>query len=168
MSHTRLAILRNIKSMLRARNKTLPNPTMLNNNGIQIHGGLVLEFFTTIPDGVQGVLVMDAHSTKPMFVIPIEYPIFVRNDGILAILVENNSFYNRVRTKPIQDLEGNQYNGFKAIPTNHGAKKLVVVGFNVEILVNLLSKTHLHNIVTIKSIPPNLRRDLLEPPRGVK
>jgi hypothetical protein len=124
MNHARLATLVNIKSMLGVRNKTLPNPTVLNNSGIQIHGGIVFKFFTVVPNGVQGVPMMDAHSTRSTFVIPVRYPIFVRNDGILAILVENNSFYNIVRIEPIQALEGNQYNGFKTILINHGAINL--------------------------------------------
>jgi len=71
MNHTRLTTLVNIKSMLGARNKTLPNPIVLNNSGIQIHGGLVFKFFIVVPNGVQGVPMMDAHSTISTFVTPV-------------------------------------------------------------------------------------------------
>jgi hypothetical protein len=32
--------------------------------------------------------------------------------------------------------------------------------------VNLFSKTHIHNVITIKWVPPNLEGNPLEPPRG--
>jgi hypothetical protein len=37
LSHTRLATLRSIEFVPKARNKALPDPTSLNNSGIQIH-----------------------------------------------------------------------------------------------------------------------------------
>jgi hypothetical protein len=36
----------------------------------------------------------------------------------------------------------------------------------MRILVNLLSRTPLHNIITIKYVPPYLRGDPLNPPKG--
>jgi hypothetical protein len=93
ISHTRLATLKSIESMLGARNRRLPNPTVLNNSGIQIHRGLVLQFSTTILNGVQGVFVTTAHSTKSMIVIMVRYLVFVRNDGILIIVIEIYFFY---------------------------------------------------------------------------
>jgi hypothetical protein len=78
--------------MSRVRNIALPNPTLLNNRGIQIHGGLVPQFFTIIINGVQGVLMTIAHPTKFMPMTLVEYLVFVTNDGILAILVENGFF----------------------------------------------------------------------------
>jgi hypothetical protein len=52
LSHTRLVTLKSTKFVPRARNKTLPNPTTLNNSGIQIHERLVSQFFTTFINGV--------------------------------------------------------------------------------------------------------------------
>jgi hypothetical protein len=97
----------------------------------------------------------------PIFMpmIMIGYPIFVRNDEILLELIQHGSFYNKVYIKPIEILEGNHSSGFKIILINFGAKKSVVINLVLEVLVNLLSKTHFHNIVTIKSIPPNLGGD---------
>jgi hypothetical protein len=51
LNHTRLATFKSTKSMLGARNRVLPKSTTLNNNGIQIHGGLIPHFFTTITNG---------------------------------------------------------------------------------------------------------------------
>jgi hypothetical protein len=39
LNHIKLATLENTKSILGIRNRTLPDPTTLNNNGIQTHGG---------------------------------------------------------------------------------------------------------------------------------
>jgi len=95
--------------------KDLPNSTILNNNGIQIYGRLILHFFITIIDGVQGVHATIAHSTRFVFITLIGYPIFIRNEGIHAWLVENNYFYNIVHVELVEILEGNQYNDFKTI-----------------------------------------------------
>jgi hypothetical protein len=70
--------------MLGANNRVLPDSTTLNNSAIQIHGRLVLHFFTTITNGVQGVPMMTAHSTRNVLITLISYPISVRNEGILA------------------------------------------------------------------------------------
>jgi hypothetical protein len=51
-SLTRLATFISAKSMFGARNRTLLDPTSLNNSGIQIHGQFIPQFFTTINDGV--------------------------------------------------------------------------------------------------------------------
>jgi hypothetical protein len=48
-----------------------------------------------------------------------------------------------------------------------GARKFVIVDHDVELLMNLFSKTPFHCAVTIKSIPPNLGRDPLKPLRGI-
>jgi prolipoprotein diacylglyceryltransferase len=64
LNHTKLATFRNIESMLGARNRILLEFTKLNNNGIQIHGGLVLHILTIITNGVQRVFMMTTHSTR--------------------------------------------------------------------------------------------------------
>jgi hypothetical protein len=116
-----------------------------------------------IIDGMQVVLMMVAHPTTSMLVTLIGYPISVRNDGILTIQVENNSFYNKINTKPIEALEANHYNGFKVLPLSFGAIKPIVVNPNVEMPMNLLSITPFHSIITTKFVPPDLRGDHLEP-----
>jgi len=93
------------------------------------------------------------------------YPISIKNDGIPIILFENSCFYNRIRTKIVEALEKNQYNGFNAIPVCSGAKEFVIVDLNVKTLMNLLSKTPFHNIVTTKYVPPDPRGDPPKPPR---
>jgi hypothetical protein len=52
-----------------------------------------------------------------------KYSISVRNDEILAELVEHGFFYNKIRIKPIETLEGNHSSGFKLILINFGARK---------------------------------------------
>jgi putative ribosome biogenesis GTPase RsgA len=48
-------------------------------------------------NGVQGIIVMATHPNKFVLMILARYLVFTRNDGILAILVENSYFYNRVQ-----------------------------------------------------------------------
>ncbi len=86
---------------------------------------------------------------------------FVKNDEIFGILVENGSLYNRVHIELIKNLERNHFNVFKAIPISFGARKLVVVNLDVKVLVNLISITSFHNVVIIKIIPLNPRGDPL-------
>jgi hypothetical protein len=88
----------------------------------------------------------------------VEYLIFVKNDGILVVLVENGFFYNRVHTKHVEALKGNQYKGFKIIPVNASARKSRIIYLDAKIPVNLLIRTPFQNIITIKSIPPNPKR----------
>jgi hypothetical protein len=64
LSHTRLTTFRSIEFVFGARNKTLHNPTTLNNSGIQIHGGPILHFLTVVIDQVQIVHVTITHPTK--------------------------------------------------------------------------------------------------------
>jgi len=64
LNHTRLTTFRSTESMLGTRNIILLESTTLNNNGIQIHGGLILHFLTIITNGVQGVLMMTTHSIR--------------------------------------------------------------------------------------------------------
>ncbi len=64
---------------------------------------------------MQGIFMMVAHSTRSVPIISIEYLISIRNEGIPTWLVENKSFYNKVHIKLVENLEGNQYNDFKAI-----------------------------------------------------
>jgi hypothetical protein len=52
MSNARLATFQRIESVLRLKNKTLPNFIVFKSNGIPIHGRLVLQFFTMDIDGV--------------------------------------------------------------------------------------------------------------------
>ncbi len=61
-------------------------------------------------------------------------------------------YYNRVHIKLIETLKINHYNGFKAIPINYGAKKPIIVDLDVEIQVNLLSKTPFHKTIITKFV----------------
>ncbi len=54
------------------------------------------------------------YPTKFVPMITVEYPIFVRNDEILAMLIENNSFHNKVCIEPIETIKGHHSSGFKA------------------------------------------------------
>jgi hypothetical protein len=96
-----------------------------------------------------------------------KYLVFVRNDKILAIPVENNSFYYKVHTKLVEALEGSHSIGFKTILVGFDARKFVIVDHDVELLVNLLSKTPFHCVVTTKSIRPNLGKAPLKPLIGI-
>jgi hypothetical protein len=87
------------------------------------------------------------------------YLVFVRNERILIGLVDNSSYYNKVHTKHVEVLEGNQYNDFSIILANSGAKKLVAINFDAKIPMNLLSKTPFHSIVSTKFVPPNSRKE---------
>jgi hypothetical protein len=69
----------------------------------------------TIINGVQGIPMMVAYPTQSVPMTTIGYPISIRNDEILVIPTKNGSFYNKVRTKPVETLKGNHFNGFKAI-----------------------------------------------------
>jgi hypothetical protein len=51
-----------------------------------------------VTNGVQGVLVTITHPTGSMLVISTRYLVFVNNDGIPTILIDNNYFYNGIRT----------------------------------------------------------------------
>jgi len=105
---------------------------------------------------------MAVHPIRFMLMILAEYPIFVRNDGIFIILIENSFFYDKICTELVEALERNHYNGCKVIPISFGVKKSVVVDPHVEIQVNLLSITLFHNVVTTKFVPVNPKGDLLE------
>lgn len=98
------------------------------------------------------------HPTESMHMTLVEYLIFVKNDGILVVLVENGFFYNKVHTMHVEALKGNHYNGFKVIPVNASVRKSIIVYLDAEIPVNLLIRTPFQNIITIKSIPPNPER----------
>jgi hypothetical protein len=94
--------------------------------------------------------------------ITIEYLVSIRNNEIPTWLANNGSLYNKIHTKPIETLKGNHYNDFKAIHVSFGGKKNVIIDPNVEVLVNLISRTHFHSVVTIKWLwldlggdPPN-------------
>jgi hypothetical protein len=165
LNHTRVATLKSIKSMLGARIIILLDSTTLNNSGIQIHGKLILHFVTMTIERVQGIPMMATHSTRYVPITLVKYPISMRNEGILAELVKNSSFYNKVRTKFIEVLEGNQYNDFKTILVSSNTKKPIIVDFDVEITLSLLSRTPFHNIETIKSMPQNPRGDPPKPPK---
>jgi hypothetical protein len=95
--------------MFGSRHKTLPDTIMLKNNGIQIHGKLIEQFFTTIIDGMQRIIVMATHLTKFVRVTPVGSLLIARNGEILAIIIENGFFYNRIFIEPIEALEGKQY-----------------------------------------------------------
>jgi hypothetical protein len=95
------------------------------------------------------------------------YTIIARNGEILAIIIENGFFYNRIFTEPVEALKGNHYNGFKVIFASFSARKSIIVDLNVAIPFNLLSKTPFQSFIIIKSIPLDPCGDLLEPPGGV-
>jgi hypothetical protein len=95
-----------------------------------------------------------------------EYLIFVRNDGIPAILIDNNYFYNIICIKHVEALKGNHYDNFKVIHVSYVAITPIIVDPDVKIPMNLLSITHFPNIITTISIPPN-PKDPLEPLGGV-
>jgi hypothetical protein len=109
---------------------------------------------------------MVAYLTKFVLVTIAKYLIFVKNDEIPAILVENGSLYNRIYIKPIETLKGNHYNGFKIVLVSSSAKKSIVVDPNAKVLMNLISKMPFHSVVTIKSIPPDPRKDPPKPAKG--
>ncbi len=90
----------------------------------------------------------------------------MRNDEIPTIPTENDSLYNMVRTKLVETLERNYSSGFQTVPISFSARKFIVVEFDVEIPVKLISKTLFHSIVTTKSIPLDLGCDPPKPPRG--
>jgi hypothetical protein len=102
---------------------------------------------------------MSAHPIRSMLITSTEYPISVRNDGIHVVLIENNSFYNKVIIEHVKALEGNHYNSLKVIHVSFGVREHVEVNPNAKILVNVLSRTPFHNIVTTKFVPPNLGGD---------
>ncbi len=108
-----------------------------------------------------------AHPTKSMPITPTEYPVSVRNDGIHVVLIENSSFYNKVSIEHVEALEGNHYNGLKVMHVSFGVREPVIINPDAKILVNVLSRTPFHNIITTKFVPPDLGRDLPEPLGGV-
>jgi len=59
---------------------------------------------------VQGVPMTTSHSTRSKPITSIGYLVFVRNEGIPIGLVDNNYFYNKVRTEHVEVLKRNQYN----------------------------------------------------------
>jgi hypothetical protein len=81
------------------------------------------------------------------------YLVFVKNDEIPAISIENGSLYNKVCIKPIETLKGNHFNDLKAILVSSGVIKFVVVDLNVEVPMNLISRTPFHSVIITKSIP---------------
>ncbi len=91
----------------------------------------------------------------------------MRNDEIHVVPIENGSLYNMVRTKLVETLERNYSSGFKTIHVSYSAKIFIVVEFNVEVPMKLISKTPFHSIVITKSIPLDLGCDPPKPPRGV-
>lgn len=153
LSHARITTFRNTEYVFGSRHNALPDTTMLKNNGIQIHGRLIKQLLTTIIDEVQRILMMDAHLTKFVHVILVGYPIIAGNGEILAVIIENGFFYNKIFTEPIEALEGNHYNGFKVIFVSFSPKKLIIVDPNVATPFNLLSKTPSKRLIIIKSIP---------------
>ncbi len=92
--------------------------------------------------------------------------VFVNNDEIHVVLVENGSWYNKICIKPIEILKGNHFNGFKTVFVNSGAKKFIVVDLNAKVLMNLILRTPFHDVITTKSVPPYPTRDPLKPLRG--
>jgi hypothetical protein len=103
---------------------------------------------------------MVAYPTRSMHAILIGYPVSIKDDEILVILVDNGSIYNRVCIELVETLERNHYSDLKAILVSYGARKPIVVNLDVKVLVNLLSKIPFHNVITIKSIPLNPKGSL--------
>jgi uncharacterized membrane protein YesL len=91
-------------------------------------------------NGMQGILAIITYPIIFVFVITVEYLVFVRNDEILIVLIENNSFHNKICIEPIETIEGHYSSGFKVTFVSSNARKSVVVDLNVEVLVNLLLK----------------------------
>jgi len=166
LNHTRVATFKSIESMFGTRIRVVLDSITLNNNGIQIHRMLIPHFLTMIIDGVQGVPMMATHSTRYVPITLVKYPISIKYEGILAKLVKNSSLYNKVCTKFINVLEGNQYNNFKTIPTSSNTKKPIVVDYDVEITLSLLSRIPFHNVVIIKYVPLDLGEDPPKPLGG--
>lgn len=104
---------------------------------------------------MQGVLVTIAYPTKFVPTIMVKYLVFVRNDEIPSILIENSYLHNKVCIELIETIKGHHSSSFKKIFVSSNAQKSVVVDPNVEVLVNLLPKTPFHIVLIIKSIPLN-------------
>jgi hypothetical protein len=83
-------------------------------------------------NGMQRVPMMTTYPTIYVPTTITRYPIFVRNYEILAILVGNGSFHNKICTKPLETIEGHHFNGFKPIPISYGVQKSIVVNLDVE------------------------------------
>lgn len=114
---------------------------------------------------MQGVPMTITYPTKYVPTTTIEHPVFVRNDEIPTMLMENSFFHNKVCIKPSETIRHHS-SGFKLIFVSSSARKYVVVDLDAKMLMNFLLKTPFHGVVTIKSIPPNLGKDPLEPWRG--
>jgi hypothetical protein len=89
---------------------------------------------------MQGIPVIITYPIKFVSVIIVEYPVFVRNDEIFVVLIENSSFHNKVCIEPIETIKGHHSSGFKVTFVSSNARKFVVVDFNAKVLVNLLPK----------------------------
>jgi hypothetical protein len=109
---------------------------------------------------------MFACPTRYVFVTIARYLVFVKNDEIPALSIENGFLYNKVCIEPIEILKGNHYNGFKAILVSSDVRNFVVLDLKVEVPMNLISITPFHNVVTTNSIPLDPKGDLPEPPKG--
>ncbi len=105
---------------------------------------------------------------KIVFMIKIQYLVFIRNDEIPTILDDNGYLYNKNHTQPIESLEGNYFSGFKVAPISFDCKKFGAIIPNAEVLVSLIPRTHIHNVITIKWIPLDLEGDPLEPLEGLQ
>jgi hypothetical protein len=86
---------------------------------------------------------------------------------ILTVSTRNGFVYNKIHTEPVETLEINHYSGFKAFNVNFGVKKYIRVELDVEVLMNLMSSSPFHNVITIKSIPLDLKVDPPKPLGGV-
>jgi hypothetical protein len=84
--------------MLKARNRILPNSTTLNNNGIQIHGGLVPHFFTTITNGALAKSSNDDYTFNKICAYNSSQISYICKEWINPYirLVENSFLYNKV------------------------------------------------------------------------
>jgi hypothetical protein len=107
-----------------------------------------------------------SYPTKFVPTITVKYPIFVKNDEIPIMLIENSSLQNKICVELIETMEGHHSSGFKLIFVSFSAQKSIMVDLNAKVLVNLVSKTPFHSVFTIKSIPLNPRGDPPKPLGG--
>ncbi len=68
--------------MLGLNNRTILDTTMLKCSGIPIRGGPIPQIFTTVTNGVQGILMMTTYPTKHVLATMARYIVYIRNDEI--------------------------------------------------------------------------------------
>jgi hypothetical protein len=91
------------------------------------------------------------------------YPLFVRNQRIPTILVENFPLHNLVYIEPIVTTQENYSHGNRSIPTKFVLKRFIVKEPFVNVLVLLTIGIPSHNIITTILVPLDLRGNLPRP-----